>query len=100
MCTLKSWVCKMSASVPSGYKQTKVGVIPEDWDVVKLGKLTTIETGKTPLRSKDSFWQNAIIPWATTTEVNKKYIITTKEKISQIAIDELKIKIFLRILFF
>jgi len=27
----------MGVNVPSGYKQTKVGVIPEDWDVVKLG---------------------------------------------------------------
>jgi len=27
----------MSVTVPSGYKQTKVGVIPEDWEVVKLG---------------------------------------------------------------
>ena len=84
----------MSVNVPNGYKQTKVGVIPEEWGVVRLGKLTTIETGKTPLRSKNSFWHNATIPWATTTEVNKKYIVSTKEKISQSAIEELKLKIF------
>jgi len=28
--------------VPQGYKQTKVGVIPEDWEVVKLGNNTNI----------------------------------------------------------
>lgn len=29
-----------------GYKQTKVGVIPEDWGVVKLGDVLTIGSGK------------------------------------------------------
>ena len=35
-----------SQVVPKGYKQTKVGVIPEDWDVVKLGEILTIGSGK------------------------------------------------------
>ncbi len=35
-----------SQVVAKGYKQTKVGVIPEDWDVVKLGKILTIGSGK------------------------------------------------------
>jgi len=77
-----------------GYKQTKVGVIPEEWEVVKLGSIATIETGKTPLRSKEIFWNKAIVPWATTTEVNEKYITATKEKISKVAVEELKMKIF------
>ncbi len=28
-----------------GYKQTEVGVIPEDWEIVKLGKYATFKTG-------------------------------------------------------
>ena len=31
-----------------GYKRTEVGVIPEEWDVATLGKITTITTGNTP----------------------------------------------------
>ena len=31
--------------VTVGYKQTEVGVIPEDWDVYKIGKLISITTG-------------------------------------------------------
>jgi len=40
----------MSVNVPSGYKQTKVGVIPEDWDVVKIKDVTDYVDyrGKTP----------------------------------------------------
>ena len=31
--------------VPKGYKQTEVGVIPEDWELNKLGKHATFKTG-------------------------------------------------------
>ena len=33
-----------SQIVPQGYKQTKVGVIPEEWEVVKLGEIITLLT--------------------------------------------------------
>lgn len=38
----------MIKPIPQGYKQTKVGVIPEDWKVVKLGDVAKIITGSTP----------------------------------------------------
>lgn len=81
------------SEIKQGYKQAKVGVIPQDWDVVKLGKLTTVETGKTPLRSNKQFWDNGTINWATTTEVNETYIVSTNEKITNKAVEELKMKI-------
>jgi len=31
--------------VPEGYKQTEVGVIPEDWDVLPLGRLCSYQNG-------------------------------------------------------
>lgn len=34
----------MSAQLRPGYKQTEVGVIPEDWSAVSLGSLTTLMT--------------------------------------------------------
>lgn len=34
-------------SVPTGYKATEVGVIPEDWDAVPLGQLANLKSGKT-----------------------------------------------------
>jgi type I restriction enzyme S subunit len=34
--------------VKPGYKQTEVGVIPEDWGVKPLGELASIATGNTP----------------------------------------------------
>jgi len=32
-------------SIPAGYKQTEVGAIPEDWEIVKLSKHVTFKTG-------------------------------------------------------
>ena len=28
--------------IPQGYKQTEIGVIPEDWDAVKIGDIATV----------------------------------------------------------
>ncbi|MCF8168449.1 MAG: restriction endonuclease subunit S [Rhodoferax sp.] len=38
----------MSAGLRAGYKQTEVGVIPEEWEVKHLREFTTIATGNTP----------------------------------------------------
>ena len=31
--------------VKPGYKKTEIGVIPEDWEVVSLGKIASVKTG-------------------------------------------------------
>ena len=38
----------MSAGLRAGYKQTEVGVIPEDWDVTPLGFQVQITSGESP----------------------------------------------------
>lgn len=41
-------------SIPAGYKQTEVGVIPEDWGVVRLGDISKIKYGLgQPPQTKD-----------------------------------------------
>jgi len=35
----------MSSQVPEGYRQTEVGVIPEDWEVETFGSLFTFQNG-------------------------------------------------------
>ena len=32
--------------IPSGYKQTEIGVIPADWDVKRLGDIVQFNNGK------------------------------------------------------
>ncbi len=35
-------------TIPKGYKQTEIGVIPADWDVKRLGEVADVATGNTP----------------------------------------------------
>jgi type I restriction enzyme S subunit len=59
----------MSDKRKPGYKQTEVGVIPEEWEVKCLGELATVSAGGTPSRTNSQYW-NGDIPWVTTTEVD------------------------------
>ena len=34
--------------VESGFKETEIGLIPEDWEVVKLGEVAEITMGQSP----------------------------------------------------
>lgn len=43
----------MSAGLRAGYKQTEVGVIPEDWEVAAFGELITELRGGAPLSPSD-----------------------------------------------
>lgn len=44
---LKKRVAQINAgTAPAGYKKTKVGIVPEKWEIVQLGALCNITTGK------------------------------------------------------
>jgi len=49
-----------------GYKQTEVGVIPEEWEVKPLGELGSVVRGGSPRPAGDSRYFNGnFIPWLT-----------------------------------
>jgi type I restriction enzyme S subunit len=73
---------KNTLSLPKGYKQTEVGLIPEDWEVKKLGQLAKVIGGGTPKTTIAEYW-NGKINWFTPTEVGKqKYLSTSRRKIT------------------
>lgn len=52
--------------VRPGYKQTEVGVIPEDWEVRSLGELGNVVRGGSPRPAGDSrYFGGNFIPWLT-----------------------------------
>ena len=61
---------KSENQVSEGYKQTDVGVIPEDWNVKPLGDVADIRSGGTPSSSIKEFWNNEVL-WATPTDITK-----------------------------
>ena len=81
----------MDSVVPKGYKNTKVGVIPEEWEVVKIGEVGSLIGGGTPLTSNEAYWQGSI-PWLSSSNLTEnsiydinKHRFITKEAVSKSA---------------
>lgn len=64
------------------YKQTKLGEVPEEWDVLKLKKCGKWGTGGTPDRDNKALW-GGTIPWVKSGEVDYQLIEDAEEKITE-----------------
>ncbi len=83
----------MSAGVRAGYKQTDVGVIPEDWAITTLGEITATSSGTTPARDQaDRYYRNGTIHWVKTLDLNNSQITTTDEQVTCLAVDETSLR--------
>jgi len=52
--------------VKPGYKKTEVGVIPDDWDVKRIGDLGNVVRGGSPRPAGDPrYFNGSFIPWLT-----------------------------------
>jgi len=76
-----------------GYKKTKIGWIPEGWDLKKIGDLFELSSGKTPSRKKTNYYSLGTIPWVKTADLNNSYIKLTDERITEVAAKECSMKI-------
>ena len=54
--------------VRKGYKETEVGIAPNDWSVKNIGSLAKVVGGGTPRTFNGEFW-NGDINWLTPTEI-------------------------------
>lgn len=79
--------------VPEGYKATRKGIIPEQWNIQQIRDLATISSGSTPDRGNSLYW-NGGIPWITTGELESGYIKKAYESITEQALDETSLKIY------
>lgn len=80
-------------AIKKGYKQTELGVIPEDWDVVRFADVADgFSSGQTPYRAIKKYYSGAI-PWVTSGELNYNVITDTNEKITDEAVANTHLKI-------
>ncbi|MGM5787317.1 restriction endonuclease subunit S [Streptococcus suis] len=67
--------------------------LPNSWCYVKFGGLVLFNIGKTPPRSETNYWGDDI-PWVSISDMsNNGNIIKTKEYLSNLAINQKKVKI-------
>ena len=79
--------------IPQGYKDSPLGIIPKEWEVKRLGDIADITSGTTPLRSNSKYYNNGVIPWVKTTDLNNGTLYETEEKVSIEAVEKTSLKI-------
>lgn len=55
-------------------KETSLGLIPETWEVVRLGSLGRIGNGTTPNRRHPAYWEGGTTPWITSGRMYERQI--------------------------
>lgn len=70
-----------------------IGEIPQHWNVVRTRFVARLESGHTPSRSNEEYWENTYIPWVTTSDIEpfrkgqKIYLHDTEHKISELGLE-------------
>ncbi len=76
--------------IEKGYKQTEIGVIPEDWEVKFIREITNLQRGASPRPINSPVWfdQKSDVGWLRISDVSKsrKYLIETVQNLSEAGI--------------
>jgi type I restriction enzyme S subunit len=79
-------------NIKQGYKQTEIGIIPEDWEAKKFGDVTiSCSSGATPYRGRPEYYKGKV-KWITSGELNYNLITDTIEHISEEAVRNTNLK--------
>ncbi len=70
------------------YKQTEVGVIPEEWEVKTLGELGKWKGGMTPSMQNPDYWLNGTVPWISSGDVKSVQLKETGYYITDEAVKQ------------
>jgi type I restriction enzyme S subunit len=66
----------------TGYKQTELGEIPEDWESTTIGQVTAWSSGGTPNRKRNDYWAGDI-PWISGSTLKSLEIRTSDQFLTQ-----------------
>lgn len=66
--------------------KSELEMIPQGWRVGKLGEIYKTTSGGTPSRSNPEFYEDGMIYWVKSKELNNSFITETEEKITEDAL--------------
>lgn len=72
----------MTAPLPKGCKRTEVGVIPEEWEVKRIGDFTDCTAGGTPSTDIPRYW-GGDIRWMSSGELHQKFVSEVEGRITE-----------------
>ncbi|WP_421320452.1 hypothetical protein [Aeromonas veronii] len=81
-------------AIPTGYKQTEVGVIPEDWSVESLSQVAQITRGKFSARPRnDPKFFGGDIPFIQTGDITRSngYDVNFSQTINELGLSVSKL---------
>lgn len=67
------------------FKQTEIGEIPEEWDVLPLGRVGSWNSGGTPSKREPKYWAGSI-PWISPKDMKKARLSDAIDHVSNAAI--------------
>lgn len=73
----------------------QVVALPDGWSETSIAEVcTSLQAGGTPSRKQLEYWENGTIDWFTTGELQDCFLLSSKERVSEIAVRERKARLF------
>ncbi|MDO8874249.1 MAG: restriction endonuclease subunit S [Methanoregula sp.] len=85
---------KYSNDVPDGYKATELGVLPEEWDIIAIGKFASSKSGGTPSTLKEEYWKNGTVPWVNSGALKDNFVNQPSTLITKLGLENSSAKLF------
>ncbi|MBY5541120.1 restriction endonuclease subunit S [Rhizobium leguminosarum] len=74
---------------------TPDGQLPKGWAWGTIGEVSQIiKSGSTPSRKERTYWEDGVLEWFTTGELNNSFLFSANERVSKIAVDANKVRVF------
>ncbi|WP_074701475.1 restriction endonuclease subunit S [Nitrosomonas ureae] len=68
--------------------------MPEGWGWVKVGTVSSVGTGITPLKGRSDFYANGNIPWVTSGALNDNFVTEASDYVTDLALKETNLRIY------
>lgn len=81
-----------NSKINRGY-ESSIQPLPVNWKLAKLGSVSKVQAGSTPLRAEKTYYENGSIPWVKTLDLNNGEISQTEEKITEVALAKTSCKV-------
>ena len=65
-----------------------LGDIPQHWEMWRISRFARVGNGSTPSRGNPSYWRGGIYPWLNSSQVNRGYIGSADQFVTQLALRE------------
>jgi type I restriction enzyme S subunit len=75
------------------FKESPVGPVPADWEIVRLGEVACVENGATPSKARSDYWDGGTVAWLPTGKVNDRLISSANQFITHLALEECSVSL-------